>query len=519
MKDATSILFGATYLRISRDKGENEDTLQNHREMMAAFCQQNGFTYDIYEEIVSGGKYELEDRPQLQRLLENIEKYQAIFTVSLDRLSRNGLVSQQIKQLCMDHEIKIITPSQTFDLSNSQEDRVLYDVSSIFATLEYEMIGRRNQYNKRQRAQRGEYVSGKPAYGYRRNPTTHKLEIHEPEAEIVRYIFKLHIEGLGTRKIADMLNSKGYRPPRCDTFLPSTVKRIITNPVYKGSLVFQNRKRIKENGKYTFKVLDTITTDHAHPAIIPPDQWDQVHQERTERGAKAIGLREKATVKAGTTMLKDLLFCGVCGRKLTIKKERNGAYTIKRCDYVSLDREEKCENHGIRLRFVEEEILRKLQAYRRQLQQELQHMQQQNTRNTHAELQQRLIHVKDQMEENKKRRADLLDLALTGTFPRDRLKIRKERLVEQEHALQEMKEAVLQEMQALEASSGMEQMKCILALLDQFEFQTAEEQNMTLKQFIRRIHYTRLLPDDIKVLSTRSRERQEYPFGYTMEYL
>ncbi|MDP4099402.1 hypothetical protein OIN60_22040 [Paenibacillus sp. P96] len=37
MKDATSNLFGATYLRISRDTGENEDTLQNHREMIAEF--------------------------------------------------------------------------------------------------------------------------------------------------------------------------------------------------------------------------------------------------------------------------------------------------------------------------------------------------------------------------------------------------------------------------------------------------------------------------------------------------
>ncbi|MFB5270045.1 recombinase family protein, partial [Paenibacillus enshidis] len=174
---------------------ENEDTLQNHREIMTEFCRQNGYTYEVYEEIVSGGKYDLGERPQLQQLLQNIEKYKAIFTVSLDRLSRNGVISQQIKQVCMDYRIKIITPSQTFDLCNSLEDRVLYDVSSMFAVMEYEMIGRRNKYNRMQRARRGEYVSGKPAFGYRRNKTTSKLEIYEPEAEVVRYIFKLHSEG------------------------------------------------------------------------------------------------------------------------------------------------------------------------------------------------------------------------------------------------------------------------------------------------------------------------------------
>ncbi|MFB5762282.1 recombinase family protein [Paenibacillus medicaginis] len=66
-------LFGALYLRISRAKGENEDTLQNHRELMQEFCREHGYTFEIYEEIVSGGKHQLEARPQLQKLIHNIE--------------------------------------------------------------------------------------------------------------------------------------------------------------------------------------------------------------------------------------------------------------------------------------------------------------------------------------------------------------------------------------------------------------------------------------------------------------
>ncbi|MFB5270046.1 recombinase family protein, partial [Paenibacillus enshidis] len=163
------------------------------------------------------------------------------------------------------------------------------------------------------------------------------------------YIFKLHSEGLGKQKIADILNSEGYKTQRQYSFQPSTVKAIINNPVYKGCLVLHDRKYTKENGEYTFKVVDTVITNDAHPAIIPPDEWEQAKRERAERGAKAAALREKATVKTGTTMLKDLLFCGICGGKLFVTKERNGKYLIKPCEYLLPDSGEKCGNHGMRL--------------------------------------------------------------------------------------------------------------------------------------------------------------------------
>jgi DNA invertase Pin-like site-specific DNA recombinase len=519
MNDTTATIFGATYLRISREKGEDQDTLQNHRELMASFCQQNGYSYELYEEIVSGGKYEIEERPQLQRMLDNIDKYRAIFTVSLDRLSRNGLISQQIKQLCIESDIKIITPSQTFDLCNSQEDRVLYEVSSMFAAMEYEMIGRRSKYNTVQRVRRGEYVSGKPAYGYRRSRFTRKLEIYEPEAEVVRYIFKLHSEGLGTRKIADILNSEGYKPPLCHSFSASTVRKFLGNPVYKGRLVLNVRKHVKENGKQIAKVSDTIVTDNAHPAIIAPEAWDQANRERAERCEQAMMTREKTPVKSGTTMLKDLLFCGVCGRKLVIKKEKNRVYPfIRRCEYLLPDREEPCGNHGMKLIFLEEEILLQIQAYRQELERGLWRMKRQDQLDPCSELREELVHIESQMDANRQQQANLLNLASKEIYAHEELKGMKESLLDQKKTLREMKEATLQDIQALEGSSAQEQVGRILALLDEFAFQTPEEQNMTLKQFIRRISYTRLLPEEILALHERNRERQEYPFHYTIEY-
>ncbi|MFB5764067.1 recombinase family protein, partial [Paenibacillus medicaginis] len=277
-------IFGALYLRISRSKGENKDTLQNHRELMEEFCREHDYTFEVYEEIVSGGKQQLEARPQLQKLLRNLGRYQAIFAVSLDRLSRNGMISQIIKKECIEHDVKIITPTQVFDLAGSEASRHLYDISSLYASMEYEMIGRRTKVNKMQRARRGEHVSGRAAYGYWRNPDTRKLEIYEPEAGMVRYIFKLYLRGLSCRKIADRLNGDGLKTQQLHDFLPITIQQILRNPVYKGTLVFHNRQRIKKGQVYHYKIVETIVTEDAHPAIIPVEEWERANWYKMERG-------------------------------------------------------------------------------------------------------------------------------------------------------------------------------------------------------------------------------------------
>ncbi|MFB5762594.1 recombinase family protein [Paenibacillus medicaginis] len=517
MNEETGI-FGATYLRISRDKGENEDTLQNHRELMQRFCAENNYKFELYEEIVSGGKHNLEARPELQKLIGHIERYQAIFAVSLDRLSRNGVVSQQIKKLCIEQDIKIITPSQTFDLANSQEDRLLYDVSSFFAVLEYEMMARRNKLNKIQRARRGEYVVGKPAYGYRRNPETRRLEIHEPEAELIRYIFRLHQEGFGSRKIANILQREGYKPSRSDTYWPSTIKRILQNPVYKGTVVLQNYKRVRENGEHRYKVMDKIITDHAHPAIIRPEEWEQVNQKRAEPGAQTILTREKQAGKTGATMLKDLLFCGICGRKLVIRKEKHGIYTLKPCGYTLPDRMENCYNRGIRLEFLEEEVVMKIQAYKQRLEADLLHLLQQEHEQISAGLQESLARNAARLRKIERQQSNLVRLALSGIFSPEELSSKRQALAEEGQMLLETREKVLQQMRDLDEQSSTNRLMHVIQILEEFQYQTAEEQNETLKQFVKRIRYMRTMPEEIRKLSTRNPERQVQPFSYTIEY-
>ena len=82
----------AIYLRKSRDENSDaEDVLWKHRTRLVEYAQQNGWQYDIYEEKIITGET-LSDRPVIQKLLQEIEKYKydAVLVIHPDRLSRGG---------------------------------------------------------------------------------------------------------------------------------------------------------------------------------------------------------------------------------------------------------------------------------------------------------------------------------------------------------------------------------------------------------------------------------------------
>src|SRR5690349_747921 len=89
----------AIYNRISRDNGESDDVLRNHRTITKRLCEEKGYQYTLYEEVESGGKFE--ERTQLLKLLKDIDKglYDGLVVVELSRIARDNLYSQMIAKV------------------------------------------------------------------------------------------------------------------------------------------------------------------------------------------------------------------------------------------------------------------------------------------------------------------------------------------------------------------------------------------------------------------------------------
>ncbi len=104
------------------------------------------------------------------------------------------------------------------------------------------------------------------------------------------------------------MNAEGIPAPRTAFWNLPSIKRIIKNEVYKGTVLFNNRKEIMENGKRKYKIVETIRAENAHPKIIELKEWFEANTERVARAEKFAHYREKPATKSGTSSLKDLVY-------------------------------------------------------------------------------------------------------------------------------------------------------------------------------------------------------------------
>lgn len=125
MSVANMIKNVGVYLRISRESGEGRDTLLTHRKIAEQYCIDKGYSYKIYEEVISGTK-DIEERQSLNQLLNDIQLYEAIFVISTDRISRDNYYTQYVAKVLADNEVYILTPEKLYDLNG--DDRLMFDM-------------------------------------------------------------------------------------------------------------------------------------------------------------------------------------------------------------------------------------------------------------------------------------------------------------------------------------------------------------------------------------------------------
>ena len=312
----------AMYLRKSRavEGEETEVVLAKHRAQLSRYAAEHMINVvKIYEEVVSGDS--LFSRPQMLQLLNDIEnqEYTGVLCMDIDRLGRGNMKEQGlILETFKNSSTAIITPDKIYDLNN-ELDETQSEFKTFMARQELKMIKKRLSRGLHLTIEKGGYVSNIP-FGYKRGyknkvPT---LVPDPEESKYVQMIFSLYNEGYGCQEICNRLNMLGVRPRRSDMFSRSSVRKILTNPVYIGKIVwgqkkhittksFNGRKRIVDNPKENWLVIDGL-----HQPIIDDETFETAN-------ALLQGKRHPPYRVGGVIMnpFSGLLFCRRCGRAMT----------------------------------------------------------------------------------------------------------------------------------------------------------------------------------------------------------
>lgn len=212
MTTATATKTACIYLRLSREKKENEDSLKNHRLTLTALAEREGYNFTIYSEGIAS--YMDGGRTEYNLLLDDIKKgmYSAIYTHDVDRLSRKGSTLLALADMLELFCPNVITPSFEYDLRDDSS-KMMFSFGSIIAEQEYRQIRKRLLAGKIASAKQGKCLNSIVAYGYTKDDEG-KVIPDEAESKIVREAVELCLQGLPYGAISKVLNDKGTEVKR-----------------------------------------------------------------------------------------------------------------------------------------------------------------------------------------------------------------------------------------------------------------------------------------------------------------
>lgn len=479
----------AVYLRKSRIDPYDEsidETLARHADtLMKLALKMELNVVEIYKEVVSGDG--LFTRPEMVRLLQDIEqdKYTAVCCMEIDRLGRSsqkdgGIILETLQE----HNVFIITPNKTYDLSNEYDEQSV-EMQSFIARQELKSIKRRLRKGVEKSCEYGYHVA-EPPYGYRRtyvdsHPT---LEICEDEANVIRMVYDMYVnQHMGSQVIADKLNAMGYSPRKNDHFSRTTIQFYLQNPTYWGKIVWNKRKHIKKKlptDKHRSVINDEnkwIVADGIHQAIITQELFDSAQEIRKTRSHPPSFTGELRNPFAG------LIYCEKCGSAIQRQFSKVSGNRLL-CPTTSCMRSIKSE-------YVERYILKFLKQILADCNSTVEkHMQ--NETDNHTELIK--IAIKDlqgTLKSLNSQKSKLHDLLEKGVYDiptfLERSSILVDKIKKSEAILEEKRE----QLKEVEYAPPMKEAVPLLKkLLFDYDALSVAEKNEMFKQLIKRIIYS-----------------------------
>lgn len=299
-------------------------------------------------------------RPQFQQMIKDsaLGIFDNIIVHKLDRFSRDKYDSAVYKRKLKANGVKLISILENLD--GSPESVILESVIEGMAQYYSANLAREVMKGMKETAFQCKHTGGQPPLGYDVN-SEKKYIINEVEAEIVRKIFDMYINGYSYAQIIDYLNERGWKTKVGNTFGKNSIYSILDNEKYSGIYIFNRSSKKDAFGKrnsHLFKdESEVIRIEGGMPALVSKEIFQKTREMMISR-KKAPG----ANKAKETYLLTGLIFCGDCGSAMQGNR-RNAKDKPRYVSYRCGSRMQKrdCDNKEIRKEYIEEFVLSELE--------------------------------------------------------------------------------------------------------------------------------------------------------------
>ena len=236
-------------------------------------------------------------------------KIDLIVTKSVSRFARNTVDSLTTVRKLKDAGVEVYFEKENIWTLDSKGELLITIMSSL-AQEESRSISENVTWGQRKR-----FADGKVSIpygqflGYRKGKDG-LPEIVPEQAEIVRSIYRMCIEGISTNAIAKQLTQQGVPTPAGkQVWQRATVESILRNEKYKGAALLQKKFTVdflQKKMKVNEGEVPQYYVEHSHEAIIDPEEWEKVQLELARR--KTSTRRTQCN-----SPFSGKLICGDCG--------------------------------------------------------------------------------------------------------------------------------------------------------------------------------------------------------------
>ena len=368
-RDVTAFL----YERLSRDDNMDGESysIGNQKKLLIKVAKEKGYTnlVHFFDDGISGVTM---DRPGFADMIQQLEqgKAAAVFVKDLSRLGRNYIeVGRLTEEFFPNHDIRLVAVSDNIDTDEGENE--LAPIRNLFNEWYARDISKKRRISNKIKGNAGEPM-GQPPYGYVKDPENPKRWIVDEEAaQVVRRIYRMTLEGVGTEQIAAKLeedgiltpraywHSKGInRPGKVKDLLPthwnsSSVIKMLSVQEYCGDILnfktysksYKNKKRL-ENDRENWAIFKDV-----HEPIIERAVFEQVQQKRGK-------MRKRQAKDGERSMFSGLLVCADCGSNLHFHfNQGNPEIKYFNCSNYKGNRGTCGSTHYVRVDFLEQVVL------------------------------------------------------------------------------------------------------------------------------------------------------------------
>ena len=368
-RDVTAFL----YERLSRDDNMDGESysIGNQKKLLTKVAKEKGYTnlVHFFDDGISGVTM---DRPGFADMIQRLEqgKAAAVFVKDLSRLGRNYIeVGRLTEEFFPNHDIRLVAVSDNIDTDEGENE--LAPIRNLFNEWYARDISKKRRISNKIKGNAGEPM-GQPPYGYIKDPENPKRWIVDEEAaRVVRRIYRMTLEGVGTEQIAAKLeedgiltpraywHSKGINRPGKVKDLPpthwnsSSVIKMLSVQEYCGDILnfktysksYKNKKRL-ENDRENWAIFKDV-----HEPIIERAVFEQVQQKRGK-------MRKRQAKDGERSMFSGLLVCADCGSNLHFHfNQGNPEIKYFNCSNYKGNRGTCGSTHYVRVDFLEQVVL------------------------------------------------------------------------------------------------------------------------------------------------------------------